>query len=220
MISAQEEEVQKKLIDREQILEAFHFRHACKIFDENKKISDEDINFILEAGRLSPSSFGMEHWEFLVIENQKIKNSLKPFCWNQNQIDSCSHLVAIVAKTKLVEAGGEYRKRMLARKGLSQDLLELYLKKYDDYISKMNNEQVKFWAEKQCYIAGANMATTASMIAIDSCFIEGFERDRVSEILSLGNDVSLAYLLSFGYRKNEQSKKIRLEIDEVVRFIK
>jgi nitroreductase len=216
----QEEEVQKNLIDKNQILEALHFRHACKIFDETKKISDENINFILESGRLSPSSFGMEHWKFIVIENLELKKKLKPFCWNQDQIDSCSHLIALVAKTKSVEAGGEYRKKMLSRKGLSEELLMAYLQKYDSHLSSMSTDEVKFWAEKQCYIAGANMATVASMIGIDSCFIEGFQKNEVSKILGLDDNVSLAYLLAFGYRKNLQSKKIRLNFDEVVQFIK
>ena len=52
---------------------AMNFRHACKVFDDTKKISDEDMKFILEAGRKSPSSFGMEGWKFLVITNDELK---------------------------------------------------------------------------------------------------------------------------------------------------
>lgn len=214
----QDEEVQKKLIDKNQILQALHFRHACKVFDAAKKISDEDINFILEAGRLSPSSFGMEHWKFIVITNQELKNKLKPYCWNQNQIDSCSHLVVLTAKVDALKAGSDYRAKMLARRGLPEDLYEAYLQKYDNHVGSFDDKQLKFWSEKQCYIAGANMATVAAMIGVDSCFIEGFEKDKVSDILEIPTDSSMAYILAFGYRQNEQSSKQRLLLDEITDF--
>lgn len=214
----QDEEVQKNLIDKDQILQALHFRHACKVFDTTQKISDEDINFILEAGRLSPSSFGMEHWKFIVITNQKLKNQLKPYCWNQNQIDSCSHLIVLTAKIDAVKAGSDYRAKMLARRGLSKDLYEAYLQKYDNHIGSFDDKELKFWSEKQCYIAGANMATVATMIGVDSCFIEGFEKDKVSTILEIPSDYSLAFLLAFGYRQNEQPTKYRLGLTEITEF--
>ena len=70
--------------------EAMDFRHACKLFDESRKISDEEIREILEAGRKSPSSFGMEPWKFLVITNEELKAKIRPFCDNYivNQLDS------------------------------------------------------------------------------------------------------------------------------------
>lgn len=63
------------------ILNAFHFRHACKAYDPSKKISEEDFRFILETGRLSPSSFGFEPWKFLVIENPDIKALIRDTAW-------------------------------------------------------------------------------------------------------------------------------------------
>jgi len=67
---------------------AMHFRHACKIFDENQKINDEEMRYILEAGHTSPSSFGMEGWKFLVITNEALKAKLRPVCWDQVQVTS------------------------------------------------------------------------------------------------------------------------------------
>jgi len=86
---------------------AMAFRHACKIFDETKTISEEEINYILEAGRTSPSSFGMEGWKFLVISNQELKEKLRPACWNQVQITSCSHLVILLAGIENVKPSSE-----------------------------------------------------------------------------------------------------------------
>lgn len=84
-----------------------NFRHACKIFDENQKISDENMHHVLEVGRKSQSSFCMEAWKFLVITNEALKEKLRPFCWNQPQITTCSHLVVVLAgiESLKVESG-------------------------------------------------------------------------------------------------------------------
>ena len=66
---------------KESIIEAFNYRHACKEFNPEKKISDQDFNFILETGRLSPSSFGFEPWKFLVVQNQNLREKIKEHAW-------------------------------------------------------------------------------------------------------------------------------------------
>lgn len=68
-------------ITKEKIMEAFHFRHACKAFDPMQKISEEDFKFILETGRLSPSSFGYEPWKFVVVQNKEVREKLRPYSW-------------------------------------------------------------------------------------------------------------------------------------------
>lgn len=214
----QDEEVQKKLIDKNQILQALHFRHACKLFDTTKKIPNEDMNFILEAGRLSPSSFGMEHTKLLVITNQTLKNTLKPYCWNQNQIDTSSHLIALISRVDDIAPKSEYRAKMLARRNLPLEAYETYLAKYDNHVGAMSQDEQVFWSQKQSYIIGANMATIAAMIGVDSCFIEGFEQDQVAKILEIPDGFCLSYLLAFGYRQNPQSAKLRLSLDEIVEF--
>ena len=87
-------------------MKAMDFRHACKVFDETKKIPEEQMRYILEAGRKSPSSFGMEGWKFLVITNEELKAKLRPACWNQVQITSCSHLVVILTAIENLRPDG------------------------------------------------------------------------------------------------------------------
>lgn len=87
------------MVTREDILDAFKFRHATKKFDESKKISEEDFNVILESGRLSPSSFGFEPWRFVVIQNRELREELKPVTWGaQGQLPTASHYVAILCR--------------------------------------------------------------------------------------------------------------------------
>jgi len=205
-----------------QFTEAMAFRHACKIFDETKKISNEEINYILEAGRTSPSSFGMEAWKFLVITNKELKAKLRPYCWNQVQITSCSHLVVILAGIKNVKlSSGEPQKRF-GRRPLSQEQIDAYIDLYSKHLSDTlsSDENIYNWTARQCYIAGANMMTAGAFIGIDSCPIEGFEKENVEEVLALDRtEYQVAMLLPFGYRVNKQSKQLRLPFDEVVEFI-
>lgn len=109
---------------------AMDFRHACKIFDETKTISDEEMHYILETGRNSPSSFGMEGWKFLVITNEALKVKLRPVCWDQIQITSCSHLVVILAAIDNVKVeSGEVKKRF-TRREMPQENLDFYMDIY------------------------------------------------------------------------------------------
>jgi len=202
---------------------AMNFRHACKIFDETKKISDEDIQFILESARKSPSSFGMEAWKFLVISNEELKAKLRPACWDQVQITSCSHLVLVLAGIDSVKvASGEVVKRF-ERREMPKEKLDFYMELYANHLKDTLNtdKNIYDWTSKQSYIAAGNMMTAAAYIGIDSCPIEGFEKEKVEEILGLDpTQYQLSMVLPFGYRINEQSEQLRLSFEDVVEFIK
>jgi len=203
-------------------MDAMNFRHACKVFDETKKISDEDMHFILECGRKSPSSFGMEAWKFLVITNEELKAKLRPACWNQVQITSCSHLVIVLAGIEsLKPESGEVKKRF-ARRDMPQESLDMYMDLYAKHLEKTlsSDENIYCWSARQTYIAAANMMTGAAYIGIDSCPIEGFEKEKVEEILSLDTaKFQVAMVLPFGYRLNPQPEQIRLPFEKVTEFI-
>ncbi|NWF66450.1 MAG: NAD(P)H-dependent oxidoreductase [Campylobacterales bacterium] len=198
------------------IMKAFKFRHACKLFDKDKKISKCDMQTILEAGRLSPSSFGMEPWKFLVIQNSELKQMLQPVCWNQVQITTCSDLVIILAKKIPLDATSEYVKNSFARKELSKEMFDAYMTKYSNYISTKDIN----WCMKQCYIALANMMSVAAFLNIDSCPIEGFEKEKVEEILNIDTNIfEVAVIITFGYRVNNQPTQHRLSSQEVITYL-
>lgn len=204
-------------------MEAMNFRHACKIFDETKKVSSEDMNYILEAGRKSPSSFGMEPWKFLVITNQELKEKLKPLCWNQPQITTCSHLVVILAAIDAVKPASGEVERKFKRREMPQDKLDFYLGLYASHLTDTlsSDENVYAWTVKQTYIAMGNMMTAAAIKGIDSCPIEGFEKENVEKALNLDlTKYQLSCIVPFGYRINEQSTQLREALEDVVEFIK
>ena len=202
---------------------AMDFRHACKLFDENKKISDEEINFIIEAGRKSPSSFGMEPWKFLVITNEELKAKIRPACWDQVQITSCSHLVIILAGIDSVKPeSGEVKKRF-SRREMPAEQLEFYMGLYASHLEKTlsSDENIYAWTSKQSYIAAGNMMTAGATLGIDSCPIEGFDKNQVEEILELDKSkYQLSLVLPFGHRVNPQSEQQRISVKYVVEYIK
>ena len=202
---------------------AMDFRHACKAFDDTKKISDDEMHYILEAGRKSPSSFGMEAWKFLVITNEELKAKLRPYCWDQVQITSCSHLVVVLAGIENAKVESGIPKKRFLRREMPQEKLDFYLDIYAKHLAKTlsTDENIYAWTARQSYIALGNMMTAAAFIGIDSCPIEGFEKENVEEVLGLDRSkYQVAVIVPFGYRLNEQSTQIRLPFDEVVEFIR
>lgn len=203
-------------------MEAMDFRHACKIFDETKKISNEDLEYILEVGRKSCSSFGMEPWKFLVITNEKLKEELKAVCWNQPQVTTCSHLVVILAAIENVKPESGVPKRKFGRREMPQDKLEFYLNLYATHLEETlsSDKNIYAWTSKQTYIAASNMMTAAAVKGIDSCPIEGFEKENVEKILKLDTTkYQLSLVLPFGYRINPQSSQQRERLEDIVEYI-
>ena len=208
---------------KNKFMEAMDFRHACKEFDEGKKISDEDMKYILEIGRKSPSSFGMEAWKFLVITNEELKAKLRPACWDQVQVTSCSHLVIILAGIDSVKVESGLPEKRFTRREMPQETLDFYLGLYASHLKKTlsSDENIYNWTSKQSYIAAGNMMSGAAFIGIDSCPIEGFDKERIIELRKQNYSIEeIEEVLQRGYRINEQSSQLRLDFDEVVEFIK
>lgn len=205
-------------------LEVMKFRHACKIFDENKKISAGEFDFILEAGRLSPSAMGLEQWDFLVVQNKELRQKIREVSWNQPQITSCSHLVVILGKVAEIKYGSEYVDKIIARcEDKAPETIAQRRNFYRDVLVEnfKNDDELTFqWSHEQCMIAAANMMNAASSLGIDSCPVEGFDRAALNEVLGLDTSKQrVAIVVPFGYRLNPQPKKYRRELSDVVKWI-
>ncbi|BCX78895.1 nitroreductase family protein [Campylobacter sp. 19-13652] len=113
--------------------ESLTFRHACKVFDESKSISEADFNDILEAARLSPSSFGLQHWKLLVVENPELRSKLRAVCWNQAQITTASKLVIVLARINELMPNSEYILKTTAKGDKTKEQHEAYLARYKGF---------------------------------------------------------------------------------------
>lgn len=203
-----------------EFLEAMAFRHACKVFDAEKQIPSEQFESILEVGRISPSSFGMEPWRLIVVRNPNLRKALKSACWNQNQITECSELVIFTTDNDTVRSDSPYVRKMFERRGLPAEAVDTYMGVYKNYLAPIEADEVLLenWTAKQCYIALANMMTYAATLKIDTCPIEGFDKEEVEAILDLEYGHSVAVMCAFGYRAKAQSEQKRLELKQIVEY--
>lgn len=219
-------------MNAQDVLQPFQFRYACKKFDAEKKISENDFRTILEAGRLSPSSFGYEPWKFLIVQDSQLKEKLYPVAWGaQRSFNGASHFVILLArKKKDVRYGAAYLDHIMKDiKHLPDEVMvrmrELLKNWQLNDFNLGEDERALFdWASKQTYIAMANMMTAAAMMGIDSCPIEGFNRQAVEDILIQNNALDPAHfgvsvMVSFGYRDETQPPKTRQSLEDIVQWI-
>ncbi|WNB75583.1 NAD(P)H-dependent oxidoreductase [Methylomonas koyamae] len=220
-------------IAKQAILDAFQFRHACKEFDAERKIAGADFEFILETARLSPSSFGLEPWRFLVVQNPQLRETLRQFTWGgQKQLPTASHVVlTLVRKSHFMRYDSAYLQYMMREvQHYPEDIIQLrsgLIEKFQrsDFDLLGSERTLTDWATRQTYLPLANMMTAAAMIGIDSCPIEGFERAEIERILAEQAGVDLehwaaAYMVAFGYRKNPPPRpKTRQSLAQVVEWL-
>ncbi|AIQ68347.1 NAD(P)H-dependent oxidoreductase [Paenibacillus graminis] len=217
---------------KKEIIAAYEFRHATKEFDSSRKISGEDFQFILETGRLSPSSFGFEPWKFVVVQNPEIREKLRPFAWGaQKQLPTASHFVLILSRLpKDLTAGSDYIQGIMKDvQNLPPEVAEGKSKMYDTFLTTdfglAGNDRALFeWGARQTYLALGNMMTAAAQIGIDSCPIEGFNKLEIEEILAAEGIMDpehfgIACMVAFGYRLNEPRGKTRRSADQVVQWV-
>jgi len=203
------------------IIDALKFRHACKKFDPQKKIPRQELYIILEAARLSPTSFGMEAWKFLVLASDDIRRTLRPACWDQPQVTDSSHLVVILAQPALVDPSNKYVMNSFLRREMPDEMTKAYVEKYKSYMETEVFPRMSSyaWCAKQCYIALANMMTVAASMGIDSCPMEGFEKNRVETLLKIDTkEFEVAVLVALGYRAGEQTPCRRHATGHLVEF--
>ena len=216
-------------IAKEDILNAFNFRHATKEFDSTKTVSDEDINFILKTAQLSPSSFGFEPWHFIVVQDKELRELLKPVAWGAPlKLDTASHFIlGLAMKAPMVKHDAEYIMHMMKDvKQLPQEVIDMYSTFYREFQERdfdLDSDKKLFdWSSKQTYIALGNMMTAAALTGIDSCPIEGFHQEKAEALLQekFGVDTNkygLAYMAAFGYRKEDPTHgKSRRNFDDIV----
>lgn len=219
-------------MNKKEILDAYAFRHACKEFDVNKKISKEDFDFILETGRLSPSSFGFEPWQFVILQNPELREKLRAVTWGaQRQLPTASHFVLILARkeAELIYSSEYVSKIMNEIQELPKEVSEGKRAAFENFqkhdFKLLESDRAIFdWASKQTYIALGNMMTSAAEIGIDSCPIEGFDKDKAEEVLEKAGILDrtkfgLSVMVAFGYRKADPRPKTRQNLEDVVKFV-
>ena len=219
------------MLDKQAILDAYQFRHACKAYDPARKISDDDFRFILETGRLSPSSFGLEPWRFVVVQEPQTRALIRDMAWGaREKVMECSHFVVILARQPaMLSPDGDYVPRFMREvQHLPEEAVQMRLRFFRNFSEKdfeLAGHPRAFydWACKQTYIALGNMLTAAAMIGVDSTAIEGFPLEAMNSALA-GRGLydpaqfKLSVMAAFGYRLNAPQPKTRQRLQDVVQW--
>jgi nitroreductase len=215
------------------IMAVYQFRHAAKVFDPARQIASEDFDFILEAGRLSPSSFGFEPWRFVVVQNEEIRERIRAVSWGaQRSLPTASHFIVLLTRTApSLLPDSPYITHMIEQiQQLPPEVATGKRQAYRTFLESdfrlLSDDRYVFeWASRQTYIALGNMMTAAALIGIDSCPMEGFVLDDLNRVLIEEGildpeQFSVSAMAAFGYRAQEPRAKTRRSIDSVVQWVR
>lgn len=214
------------LIKNENLLAALNWRYAVKKFDAERKISGEDWEMLKRTLLLTPTSYGLQPYKFIIITDQETKEKLVPTAWGQKQISDCSHLVVIAAKTELTAEDVEhYINRVVEVREVTRESQEDFAQILQGFTQKLRDDGKTIeWATRQAYIALGFLLEAAALIQVDSCPMEGFLPDAVNEVLDLKpQNLTAAVLCPLGYRAADdwlgKLAKVRLPENEILQHI-
>lgn len=207
------------------ILKALNWRYATKVFDATKKIPAEDLNIILESGRLAPSSFGLEPWKFLVIENPELRGKLRAVSYGQSGVTDASHVVVITTRTDMREKGvADLIERMAKSGSKPAEEFATYQGMIEGSMKGQSDEEINTWMANQVYIALGMMMETAALLGVDACPMEGFESEKVDELLGLkAKNLTSTVMIALGYRGDDKyaaGVKVRMTSEEAIEWVK
>jgi nitroreductase len=210
-------------IDRKQLIGQLNWRYATKQFDSQRKISADEWAALEEALVLTPSSFGLQPWKFVVVTDPAIRERLVPASHGQRQVADASHLVVFAIKKDLCERDiDSHLSRISEVRGVPREALGQYREMMvGSLIKRLDETERNAWAARQVYIALGNFLTSAALLGIDACPMEGVDPAKYDEILGLKkHGLSTVVAAPAGYRaatdKSSQAKKVRFTRDQVL----
>ncbi len=184
-----------------------NWRYATKKFDASKKITAEDLKILKEAIRLSASSYGLQPYKVLIIENPEIRAKLQPVAWGQSQVVDASQLVVFANMTNFGDNEIDaFIKNFTETRGITVESVQRYADFMKSKISTLPEEQRNIWTSKQTYIALTNLMNAAAELNIDVTPMEGFEAEEFNQILGLDKlGLNAAVIATIGYRHEEDA---------------
>jgi nitroreductase len=203
------------------LMEALNWRYATKRFDVERKVSQDDINVLLEVLRLAPSSIGLQPWKFILVEDTEKRKELYKLSLDQSQITDASHLLLLCARNNMDEAYIDklitYEQKAL---GYEATMLQAFRPHAVAYIKTMSEHQLKEWMSEQVYIALGFLLSACAMLRIDACPIEAFDRHQTDKLLDLPKlGISSRTLVAIGYRSMQDhhalDKKVRFRKEDI-----
>jgi nitroreductase len=209
-----------------QLINALNWRYATKVFDASKKIPADVWSAIEQTLVLTPTSFGLQPYKFVIVQNPAVREALLPQSWGQKQVVDCSHYVVFLARTEMKEADiDKLLNRIVEVRGVPADSLKGYRDMMIGNLVTGGRASMAFeWAARQSYIALGNAMTAAAVLGVDGCPMEGIAPDQYDKILKLeGTGYKTVVALALGYRaasdKYATTKKVRYETKDLIQHV-
>lgn len=205
-----------------EILEKLQWRYATKKFNSDKKLSDTQLNVLIQAFNLTATSYGLQTMKLVVVANQELKDSLLSSAYFQKQVVQASHVMVLCIQNDISETDVDnYFDAVQTIRNTPENVLIPFRNQLKSTIGNMQHATKREWAIRQTYIALGNLMTVCAIENIDSCPMEGFMPEKVDEVLNLkAHNLTSVLLLPVGFRADDDMfssfKKVRKPIDEVV----
>lgn len=210
----------------QELVTALEWRYATKRFDPEKKISTDTWNALERALVLTPTSFGLQPYRFLVLTDFGKRAELLAHSWNQHQVVDCSHYVVFAARTKITEADVDnWIQRIAQVRKVPVDGLAAYRgMMIGDVVHGSRGKISHEWAIRQAYIALGNLMTCAAVLGVDACPMEGIAPPEYDRVLGLHDSgYATAVACAFGYRTSTDKyaalPKARFDASELIKKI-
>ncbi len=198
------------------------WRYATKKFDISKELPDEDLQYILEAGNLAATSYGLQPFKLVVVTDTKKKQALMAEAYNQAHVGENSALIVLAARTDVdADFISEYTDRIERERDLPKGAVAGYKDMMVGHLTSLSPEARLVWAQKQAYIALGTMMLAAAEKELDGCPMEGFNPEKFNEILGLPEmNLQATVILAVGYRApsddTQNYKKVRRAMSDIV----
>ncbi|MDX2148704.1 MAG: NAD(P)H-dependent oxidoreductase [Planctomycetota bacterium] len=209
-------------VSTESLLAQLRWRYAVKKFDPSKKIPEATWAALEQSLVLSPSSYGLQPWRFVVITDPAVKSKLPAISWNQGQPRDCSHMVVLAARVGFsAKDVDEYVQRIVEVRGTPAEMLKDFRGMMLGSVNSMSREQLDVWTAHQVYIALGFVMSAAAMLGVDACPMEGIERAKYDELLGLpAKGYTSVVGCALGYRASDDwlagMAKVRAKPEDVV----
>ncbi len=203
------------------IIENLYWRYATKKFDASKKIAKKDLEILKEAVRLSASSYGLQPYQVVLVENEDLREQIKAAAWNQAQITEASDVLIFANITNVgAKEISDYIENMAAIREIPTTNLTGFENMMNKVMTAFSSEEKEVWSAKQTYIALGTLLSAAADLKIDATPMEGFDRNAVDNILQLTEKgLSATLIVTLGYRHDADTtqhlRKVRKPNEEL-----
>ncbi|MEO5913892.1 MAG: NAD(P)H-dependent oxidoreductase [Luteolibacter sp.] len=212
-------------LSTDKLLASLRWRYATKKFDPARRISEKTWEAIEESLVLTPSSFGLQPWKFIVVNDPGVRANLSGESWRQPQVTAASHYVVLTARTDLNSTDIDaWMERMVETQGSSHEAVAPYKGVIEGFALAMSHEARHAWNVRQVYIALGQLMATAAMLGIDACPMEGLSAVGYDHILGLeGSGYATVVACALGYRAEDDKvaamPKARFDRSRVISHI-